>query len=650
VLSTPPAIDNHVTIEFQDGVRPVRIDSLRRLLPVTVLARMVETITSQVTAWAVRKANDQGVIQPDTVGHFAQHKVHYYDVARIPALIEQLSQKDPWSVGTLVIHARYGAGRVVACRPQPNTWPPKQGREVTVEFLRCSAPVSVSVKELRRLLPSYIVAKRIGVNRRTFARLAARRGIYPDYVAADWRVRNYYDENRVEQIRTRWSTTQPGDAFAPGCTVLDPEGEVARIDFRDAAGEVRLRSVAAAALTQASDVTRLRELVSVRELARREQMSRYKLNRLLTAAGVPPAHHDGKTIYFDAGRAHEGLRVRLQREGSAITLDVLARRTGVSAEVLARKIRQGCIRTLGQAIHSVDLQEAERIEQVLRAHRSRSQNLQSLGISSWRTRGRAGLEVLAWDIVELMDVARSVSPHRRLILFDQVAWMCEGAGKKRLHAALEAYLLSKKAIGDQQLRRAANVLLALTDHLPNAFSRYQTRLILTASGAAQICRAMDARIQRLATEAGCEDAPSSGRFRVQVEESLAELLAAEHTHTFSGVPDRFATETATVYPDDDCTAGALLISLAAQRPTVGVIVKVEQQSWNAVAGCWDKTVLVRFANGEQRVNPYGRKREQASLVLLRSWETMMLFHILHHFPGRQCSDHGNSGWIERTAS
>jgi hypothetical protein len=62
----------------------------------------------------VRKADEQGVIEPDVKGRFAGHAVHYYDEARIPLLIEQLSGQDSWTIGTMVIHHEYGPGRVVA--------------------------------------------------------------------------------------------------------------------------------------------------------------------------------------------------------------------------------------------------------------------------------------------------------------------------------------------------------------------------------------------------------------------------------------------------------------------------------------------------------------------------------------------------------
>ena len=123
----------------------------------------------------------------------------------------------------------------------------------------------------------------------------------------------------------------------------------------------------------------VRKLVSLRELARGERMSRYKLNRLLTAAGIRPVHRGGQAIYFDGNEAREAVRDRLDRESSAMSLVTLADRTGVSAAVLARKVRQGCISTTGQASHAVDASEAERIGEVVRSLHSRSRKSRSTG-------------------------------------------------------------------------------------------------------------------------------------------------------------------------------------------------------------------------------------------------------------------------------
>src|SRR3954451_5709443 len=88
-----------VTVRFEDCQCTVSRESLRRLLPRTVVAQVIARSTPNVSAWMVRKADEQGTIEPDEKGRFAGHAVHYYDEARIPLLIEQLSGHDAWTVG-----------------------------------------------------------------------------------------------------------------------------------------------------------------------------------------------------------------------------------------------------------------------------------------------------------------------------------------------------------------------------------------------------------------------------------------------------------------------------------------------------------------------------------------------------------------------
>ena len=142
----------------------------------------------------------------------------------------------------------------------------------------------------------------------------------------------------------------------------------------------------------------MRKLVSLRELARGEQMSRYKLNRLLTAAGIRPVYRGGKAIYFDWNEARVAVRDRLEPESSAVSLGELADRTGVSAAVLANKVRQGCISTTGQAAHAVDAREAERIGEIVRASTAVAEVSKRWEFVELNSRGRTGEEVAAWDI------------------------------------------------------------------------------------------------------------------------------------------------------------------------------------------------------------------------------------------------------------
>jgi hypothetical protein len=375
----------------------------------------------------------------------------------------------------------------------------------------------------------------------------------------------------------------------------------------------------------------------MRTLARTERISRYKLHRLLTAAGVKPAHITGKTIYFDLKSAHEAIQRRTVREVSAVSLRALASRTGVSIAILARKVRHGCIQTIGNASHAVDEQEARRIEDVVCALRSPGGNLQSLGICRWYQRGRAGLEVISWDIPRLIGVAQRLSQSQQLILFDQAAWLCEGAGQERFRQALDHCCLSQLMCGldDAEARRSARVLLRFAERLPRALCAERNRLALIASGATRMDSVAKENLRAFAHEAGCRSSDAYERFLVQLEQALAELFTAEQgVALFDGLESLPESEEF-VYPDDEFVSGAIVVSAGNRKPAVGVISRVEHQAWNALAGTWDKTVAVRFAEGERRINPYARKPatgrktpHRPLMVLLSPSETISVCQVL----------------------
>ena len=219
-----------VTICFEDGQRTVAPNSLRRLLPRTVVAQVIARSTPDVSAWMVRKADGEGAIEPDLKARFAGHAVHYYDEARIPLLIKQLSSQNSWTAGTMVIHDDYGPGRVVAWQSRRSG--PDQDEMRLVQFFDHPSAFVVTIQQLRRLLASSVVAARLGLNRKTFAKLARRKGVFPDYVTSGSRLREFYDEGRIEDIRKRWSFSERMDFFPPGCLVLD-RGQLARVEFRD---------------------------------------------------------------------------------------------------------------------------------------------------------------------------------------------------------------------------------------------------------------------------------------------------------------------------------------------------------------------------------------------------------------------------------
>jgi hypothetical protein len=653
VLDAASFSNGDVTIWFEDGQRRVSPNTLRRLLPRTALAQLIARSTPNVSAWMVRKADEQGAIEPDIKGRFAGHAAHYYDEARIPLLIEQLSGQDSWTIGSMVIHDEYGPGRVVGWESRNSG--PTLDRMRLVQFFGHSSPVVVAIPQLRRLLASSVVANRLGLNRKTFAKLARRKGVCPDHVTDGSRLREFYDEGRIEDIRQRWAVSERLDSFPPGCLVLD-RGQLATVEFRDARGRLHIRYLHSSSPVQPADAASLRKLVSLRELARGERMSRYKLNRLLTAAGVRPVHRGRQVLYFDGNEARKAVHDRLDRERSAVSLGTLADRTGVSAAVLARKVRQGCISTMEKATHAIDASEAERIGEVVRRLHSHRESLEGLGICRLHSRGRTGVEVAGWDIYRLIKVAEPMTPAQRSRLFGQVAWLCEGAGRSRFLHALKCYILSSytSLVDDRNRTGDAQILLSVLGHLSMEFAPYRTRVALLASGASQIYGATD-ELRSLARAAGLHTETSYGRLRAQIDESIADLLTCERIQLRLGTSEPFTRRNGSLYPEDDFVRGAIIICINDQKVEVGLIVRVEQQAWNAVVRGWEKTVVVRFAQEERRISPYMRTNnaQQSTprvMVLLRAADTMA---VLHRMRDRLQAERGTGQFlrpIEREAS
>ena len=605
----------------------------------------------------MRKADEQGRICPDVRGQFAGHNVSYYDVARIPELIEQLSQQDEWGISKLVMHSQFGAGRIVASGALLKK--DVSGTRV-VQFMSHPSPLHVPVRALRHLLPASFLASQIGVNRKSFSKLAALRGIQPDYVSLDGRTGAYYDEGRVEEIRKRWFLCSEAAGRRSGGFVLDDDGEVARLTGWDDDGKAVLQYVGEQALVRKVDVARVRTLVSVRALARRERMSRYKLNRLLAAAAVHPAYRTAKTIYYEPGTASERLKMRLDREGSAVTLRELSDRTNVSAALLARKVRQGCILTISSAAHVFDEQEAQRVDQIVRGLHDSYSNLETSGVARWHRRGRSAQEVASWDLSRLIEVAQSVPSAHRRVLFDQVVWMCEGAGQKRFREALDRYflLLQKAGSEAERLSQSRVALLSLAKVLPNGLAVERTRLALIASGTHHVYRRVEQNLRALALETGCETGRSYDLFRTRLDRKLAEFFCGYCSHGSLESIDRLPAVKYSGYAGDDLLPGAIIVSVTDRKPDVGVILSIIQQSWNAVAGCWDKRILVRFADGERRINPYAPKSDTihrnpraSAVVLVRPSESGSLFEIIRSvLPGLEPCDQLKVNSLHRRAS
>jgi hypothetical protein len=594
----------------------------------------------------VRKADEQGIIRPDETGRVAGHKVHFYNADRVPNLIEQLSVQDDWSIGLLVFHSARGPGKIIGAVRQGDIqrWSEPSAR--IVRFFTDSSTDIVPIDELTRLISTSVIARRIGVSRKSFAKLATRKGILPDY-SSDCSQRVFYDEHRVEQIRDLWSA--PACLLRPGSMVITRAGDVARIEFATESGIAQLRYMEEPSALHRMNTSELQLLVSLRELARSENMSRYKLKRLLTSVGIEPVYQQSKTMYFDVGSARDILRSRVKREKSSVSLEALARRLELSKEVLARKFRNGCIRTIGREnTHCVDEREAERAQSVLTALQSRT-GLPSLGICSLQRRGRAGHEVVRWNLIELINVVQNLSLERRVLLFEQVAWLCEGAGKKRLGEALDRYLnylqqnSEKKAFDS----RGANVLLELLDHVPRDFERYRIRLTF-ASHVTDMYSSIEPGFQGLASDLGGNGQSRCKHLRSCIDQSLAALLrATENSDFLFENPDSAG---ASVVGEDDFVPGAIIVCFG-DKPSAGVIDRVERRSWNALSGRWDKTIVVRFADNEKWLNPHtpesGNSGPPPVAVLMRACEARSLYRSIKR-PLR--SDCGNCASLLRCNS
>jgi hypothetical protein len=587
-----------------------QLSSGPELITRTVLAQQLQQAATKLTCWTVRKAEEQGLIQPDKTGRFAGHIVHYYDPARIPDLIRLLRPLDSWTAGTLVVHSRLGPGRIWTADPSD---PAKR----VVTFFVDATPVTVPVAELRRLLSATVTAQRIGANRKSFVKVAAQRGIEPDYADG----RNFYDERRIQEIRERFFSAVSVNSAQGGSFVVDAQEEVARIEYVGSNGQVRMRTVDDCRLIE-TDTSSLRRLVSTRELARLEDMSRYKLNRLLHAAGVQPVHRDKKTLYFDLDRSRRAVRTRVGREDSATTLRDVAQRCGVSPELLARKVRQGCIRTIGSSNHAVDESEAQRIQHVERARRHGWQRLREAGICRLQPRGRYGHEVVGWDVSRLLQVAQVLSSQEREALFDEVAWACDGAGQRRFQEALEHELWNWRISPGAHRRPVAYVLLTLVARLPKFFAPCRDHVTLIASGAPQRYRLDNARLRLLASQAGCGTEQARVRFITHIDRQVVELLSGENAATFLTGVDRVRVISGLTYPDDEFIPGAVTLFVNEKKPIVGMIVRIDQRSWNPMKRGWDKTVVVRSGSQEHRINP------SASATNLPTMEHDASFRVL----------------------
>jgi hypothetical protein len=229
--------------------------------------------------------------------------------------------------------------------------------------------------------------------------------------------------------------------------------------------------------------------------------------------------------------------------------------------------------------------------------------------------------------VHLIKLAESMTPLARERVFWQVAWLCEGAGRRRLVNAMHEYLRSPYADAgvNEKPIAGAEILLELFDHLPTAVARYRSLVALLASGT--YVGRVTHLLRDLERLAGPNGNTSYTRLRSQVDDSVADLLTREGIQPISTPLGISTSRKGSLYPDDDFVEGAVVLCINGLQAEVGLVVRVEQQAWNSVLRAWDKTVVVRFAEGERRINPHTRaKNGQRSVprvtVLLRTTDTI----------------------------
>lgn len=261
---------------------------------------------------------------------------------------------------------------------------------------------------------------------------------------------------------------------------------------------------------------------------------------------------------------------------------------------------------------------------------------------------------MEWDVGQLIKLAQRAGIKERLLLFDQVAWLCEGAGQRRLGQALDCYLGSmSKVNGDGgQQQRDAQILLALLGHLPSTLDSYRIRLLFITSTGTDIFGHVEPYLRMLASEIGTDKQQRYQRFRSCIGVSLAALFTDAECSHFLDRQEGQLGESGSA--EDDFVPGAVVVSFAQNSANVGVIVRVEQQAWNAVAARWDKTVVVRFPEGERRINPHTRRAEKLPLpptaFLLRASEASALFRALRQPYIHQFTPSQAGHWSELRAS
>jgi hypothetical protein len=143
-------------------------------------------------------------------------------------------------------------------------------------------------------------------------------------------------------------------------------------------------------------------------------------------------------------------------------------------------------------------------------------------------------------------------------------------------------------------------------------------------------------------------------FARRSNESIADLLTGKRIPLSLGPSEPVTRRSGSLYPEDDFVRGAVIVCIKDQKAEVGLILRVEQQAWNSIVCGWEKTVVVRFAQEERRINPHTRtnnaQQRPHMMVLLRAAETNA---VLHRMRDRLRAEYGTGQFLrasERQAS
>jgi hypothetical protein len=234
--------------------------------------------------------------------------------------------------------------------------------------------------------------------------------------------------------------------------------------------------------------------------------------------------------------------------------------------------------------------------------------------------------VAAWNLNTLVRITEKLSPDQRAIVFGQVAWLSESAGRQRLKEVFDQFLAGITiGGGTREIQQVANCLLASLDWLSEDFSHYRIRLVLLHSGAIREFLALEGQIRRLASQSGCDGARSLQGFRSRINQRFCDVLRQYRADIVAS----------TSGSDDGCRPGAVVITVTDRKPDVGVVTEIEQQSYNPLLRCWHKTVSVRFNEGQRRMTldsefaqPERPGYEMPSLSVLSQPEILKIVQLL----------------------